>query len=63
MGDTKLKVKSAELIEGNVYGNQDVSKTIDGDYSTNYSSASLGSPEANRGHSIIIEYTLDSPKT
>ena len=42
MGDTKLKVKSAELIEGNVYGNQDVSKTIDGDYSTNYSSASLG---------------------
>ena len=28
MGDTKLKVKSAELIEGNVYGNQDVSKTI-----------------------------------
>ena len=42
-----------------VYGNQDVSKTIDGDYSTNYSSASLGSPEANRGHSIIIEYTLE----
>jgi hypothetical protein len=62
MGDTKLKVKSAELIEGNVYGNQDVSKTIDGDYSTNYSSASLGSPEANRGHSIIIEYTLEQPE-
>lgn len=59
MQDIKLKVKSAVLIEGNVYGGQDASKSIDGDYSTNYSSASLGSAEASKGRYILIEYTLE----
>jgi len=49
MGDTKLKVKSAELIEGNVYGNQDVSKTIDGDYSTK------GEPKASCKYHMVIQ--------
>ena len=62
MGDIKLKVKSAELLEGNVYGTQTVDYTIDGDYTTTYSSKQLeGSQETWKGKYILIEYTLETP--
>lgn len=57
-GDIKLKVKSAELKEGNEYPGQDVGKSIDGDYSTIYGSRKIESPE---GTYALIEYTLEQP--
>lgn len=60
LGDTKLNVINAELKHGNVYSQSNASKTIDGDYSTNYSSADINSPQ---GEYIEIEYELEQPET
>ena len=54
-GDTKVSVVSAEMIRGNVYGQQTVDKTIDGNYATNYSGLKVNKPD-----SVIIDYTLES---
>lgn len=57
MGDTsdiKLEVESAELLYGNVYGTQTVDKTIDNDYTSNYS----GKAVQVDNDSVVILYSM-----
>lgn len=64
--DIKLKVVTADRIEGNCYDtkNGDVDKTIDGDYTTVYASRRISQDlEGNRNNPIRIEYTLEKPST
>lgn len=52
--DEKIKVTSVSLERGNTYGSENVDKTIDGDWNTNYSSENVPV-----GDSVIIDYTLE----
>lgn len=52
--DIKVKVESVKMVQGNQYGKQGASNTIDGDLSTVYSSA-----KATESRPIIFDYTLE----
>lgn len=52
--DIKLEVESAKLLYGNTYGDQTVAKTIDGDYTSNYS----GRQVQVDNDSVVILYSM-----